>query len=326
MAQHVILEAYTFTPAARQVVVTGKAIRREQLVSIVNTTTGTILYNNSDRGRMLSGYTISIDPTYGTETTTITFVYNTAGMSATDKLAILVEETYQEIIPAEVMRDPVEKLRVSNPQSLIDTDFEYGQQPTKWESISLLNNRPSAFIDVTQAISNTARSDLTFYGAGVSNTYVLSGVSASGNVVTVSISNTAGITNGTPIFIQGTLDPAGADGWWVVDSVTGNTSFTYTTTTAPNTGLFDPTKTYAYIGTFYSGAAIPTGANTTAISVNSTAISVTTSGIHGLQPGDHVFLVGTSGATPNTINHAWAVANTPNSTTFNILQRDIQVQ
>ena len=27
--------------------------------------------------------------------------------------------------------DPVTKLRVSNPENLIDTDFEYGLQPTK---------------------------------------------------------------------------------------------------------------------------------------------------------------------------------------------------
>jgi hypothetical protein len=32
--------------------------------------------------------------------------------------------------------DPVDKLRVSTPQALIDTDFEYGTQPTKWETIA----------------------------------------------------------------------------------------------------------------------------------------------------------------------------------------------
>jgi hypothetical protein len=37
--------------------------------------------------------------------------------------------------PSPGSQDPVGKMRVSQPQSLIDTDFEYGQQPTKWESI-----------------------------------------------------------------------------------------------------------------------------------------------------------------------------------------------
>ena len=42
--------------------------------------------------------------------------------------------------------DPVEKLRMSTPQSLIDTDFEYGPQPTKWETIALQQSRPSTFV------------------------------------------------------------------------------------------------------------------------------------------------------------------------------------
>ena len=41
--------------------------------------------------------------------------------------------------------DPVTKLRVSNPETLIDTDFEYGLQPTKWETVELINNTPSFF-------------------------------------------------------------------------------------------------------------------------------------------------------------------------------------
>ena len=43
--------------------------------------------------------------------------------------------------PSPASQDPVGKMRVSTPQSLIDTDFEYGTQPTKWESICLQNNR-----------------------------------------------------------------------------------------------------------------------------------------------------------------------------------------
>jgi len=46
--------------------------------------------------------------------------------------------------PAELI-DPVTKLRVSEPQTLIDTDFEYGLQPTKWETVELINNTPSFF-------------------------------------------------------------------------------------------------------------------------------------------------------------------------------------
>jgi hypothetical protein len=51
----------------------------------------------------------------------------------------------QEFKPAQEFTDPVGKLRVSQSVALIDTDFEYGSQSTKWESLSMTNNRPFAF-------------------------------------------------------------------------------------------------------------------------------------------------------------------------------------
>jgi hypothetical protein len=51
----------------------------------------------------------------------------------------------QDFKPSEEFTDPVGKLRVSLPQSLIDTDFEYGAQLTKWENLAMTNNRPFAF-------------------------------------------------------------------------------------------------------------------------------------------------------------------------------------
>jgi hypothetical protein len=153
-------------------------------------------------------------------------------MNSTDKLAILTEESYQEIIPSEVLRDPVDKLRVSQPQSLIDTDFEYGVQSTKWESINLLNNRPSAFYDPTQSISNVSANSVFFNSVGV---YQITNVTSSGRTVTVTINNTTGIVANTPVFIQGTLDQANVDGWWIVEGVAPNTNFTFTVTNTPTT-------------------------------------------------------------------------------------------
>ena len=137
MAKHVILESYTFTPSTRTIVVTGKNIRREQLLLITNTTSGTVIYNFSDPALQATSYTNAANTTTGQETTTIVLAYATGSMNSTDKLSILTEETYTEMVPAETYRDPVDKIRVSNPQALIDTDFEYGPQPTKWESINL---------------------------------------------------------------------------------------------------------------------------------------------------------------------------------------------
>lgn len=316
MAKHVILEAYTFTPATRTIALTGKNVRREQLLVITNVTTNTVIYNFSDPSLTATSYVNAVDSTSGQETTTIILNYNTSAMSSTDKLSIMVEETYQELIPSETMRDPVDKLRVSTPQSLIDTDFEYGLQPTKWDFVNLLNNRPSGFYDPTQGISNTARSDLTFFGAN-SSSYQITNVTASGKVVTVAINNTTGITVGLPIFIQGTLDNANADGWWQVETVTSNTSFTYTVTNTPATALYDAYKTYLYIGYFYTGAGIPT----TSIVMSGTVGTVTTSNDHGLRVGDGFYIIGTTGTSAyataaGTINSSWVVATTPTNNTF----------
>lgn len=313
MAKHVILESYTFTPSTRTIVVTGKNIRKEQLLLITNTTTGTVIYNFSDPSLNSTSYTNAVDAITGQETTTLVLGYNTTAMSSTDKLSILVEETYTEIVPAETMRDPVDKLRVSNPQALIDTDFEYGVQPTKWESISLLNNRPSAFVDYTQPITNNSANTIF---TGSSGAYQITNVTASGKVVTVAITNTTGITVGTPIFIQGTLDVGNADGWWVVESVTANTNFTFTVTNTPAAALFDSTKTYIFIGYFYSGAGIPLSTVAGgAITLNGTTATVNTLNAHGLQPNNAIYLINTTGAT-GTANSSFLVATTPTSNSF----------
>ena len=317
MAKHVILEAYTFTPSTRTVVVVGKFIRREQLLLITNTTANTVIYNFSDPLLTATSYVTSVDTVTGQETTTIILNFNTAAMASTDKLAIVTEETYQEMIPAEVMRDPVDKLRVSTPQSLIDTDFEYGTQPTKWDTVNLLNNRPSAFFDPTQGISNLSRSDLSFFGANTS-AYQITNITSSGKVVTVAIGNTTGITVGRPIYVIGTVDGANVDGWWVVESVSSNTNFTFTCTNTPTTtALFDATKSYVFIGDFFTGASI----STVSIVMNGSIGTVTTTNDHGLRVGDGIYIVGTTGTSgystaAGTINSSWVVATTPTNSTF----------
>lgn len=310
MAKNVIIERYTFTPGTRTVQVIGKNIRREQLLLITNTTTDTVIYNFSDPSLGATAYTNDTSTVNGLETTTIVLAFNTAAMSSTDKISIMVEESYYEIKANETYRDPVDKLRVALPQALIDTDFEYGIQPTKWESQTLVNNRPSSFYDSSQGISNIS-STPTFRGA--SGNYQITNVTASTTTVTVFINNTTGITVGRPIFIQGTLDSANADGYWIVEAVSVNTFFQYSTVTTPATSLFDATKTYLFIADFFTGAAIPAATN--AIFVNGVTASVTTTFPHGLRVGNGIFIVGTSGAS-GRINSSWTVATTPTTNTF----------
>ena len=58
--------------------------------------------------------------------------------------------------PTEVLTDPVNKLRTSTAQALIDTDFEYGTQQSKWENLAVTNNRPFAAPSATAIPNVTA--------------------------------------------------------------------------------------------------------------------------------------------------------------------------
>jgi hypothetical protein len=192
-------------------------------------------------------------------------------------------------------------LRVSQPQALIDTDFEYGQQPTKWESINLQNNRQGAYY-IPQIFStiNNANSSV--------------GIQAiSSRVVTIYMSNTSAYTAGQPIFVQGTTHP-NANGWFSVYAVSAGTSIIIITNDAvPLTGnIFNPGRTYVYPGYFYSNCGFQTGANCITGTATTTP-TVTTTYPHGLNIGDYIYVTGTSDI---NANGAWVVATTPTANTF----------
>ena len=311
MAKHVISEAYSFTPASRTIVITGKSLRREQLLLITNVTTNTVIYNFSDTSLTASTYTVST--TNNVETTTIILTYNTSSMSSTDKLAILYEETNELMMPAEAYRDPVEKFRISAPQALIDTDFEYGTQSTKWETIALNNNRPSAFYDQTQGISNIAAS--YSLNGGALTSYQLTAIAGNGTrLVTITFAANAnvGISASTPIYVQDSTDQV-ANGWYIPFSVSATQITYYARGNVTNGNIFDPTKTYLFVGNWYTGAALP--AATTAFTYAANIVTVTTTHAHGLTVGQGIFIVGTTAAT-NPPNGSYYVRRTPTSNTF----------
>lgn len=281
MARKVLLEGgYTFTPSTRTVVI-NKAVPRETLALITNVTTNQVIYNFSDPSLRATSYTVSSSG--ATNTTTVVLNYNTAGMASTDRLSIVVDEYVEQMIPAETVLDPVNKLRISSPQSLIDTDFEYGAQSTKWESVALVNNRP-AFFEAQSPLTNVTAITMA----------------AGARVVTVSTTTPPAV--GTPVFVRDTNLPF-ANGNFIVESVVAGTSFSYTARSANYTSvtnLFDASKTVVTTGSFYTGAAIG-GAPT--LSVNGLAVTVTTTVPHGLMPGNEIAVVGITGTNPPNGNH-----------------------
>jgi hypothetical protein len=122
------------------------------ILAIYDTTTNTCIYNFADTTlggtiAWAAGVTATFPAAYA-GVTTITLDVNTATLSANDKLAIYVEDRDLRTIPWDFGMDAIGRERVSNPQSLIDADFEYGLQNTKWEAVSTTNNIPSFYEDV----------------------------------------------------------------------------------------------------------------------------------------------------------------------------------
>jgi len=138
---------YTFTPAAKLITVPGY-IAQQRLLLITDVTNNTVIYNFSDQN-LLATFAYDYVSNPGSVNTLITVAYNTTGSAfkSTDQLQILVDEQQDYVTPFETQLDPVGKQRVSEPQALIDTDFEYGLQPTKWETLGLTNNKPSYYVN-----------------------------------------------------------------------------------------------------------------------------------------------------------------------------------
>jgi hypothetical protein len=296
MARKVLTEiGYEFTPATKTLVI-PKYIMQEKLILITNVTTNQVIYNFSDPALRATSYT-SVVNADGSETTTVIFNYNTLAMNVTDKLQITFEEQDETFMPSQAYTDPTNKLRVTTPQALIDTDFEYGIQGTKWENLTTTDNRPFAS-QSSNAVPN------------------ITGIAIAGRTVTVTTSAAHGLAVGTPIIVQDTF-LGFANGNFIIETVTTSAPFTFTySARAANTtsisALFDSNKTVVYTGNLYTGAQI--GAAPT-MSVSGTAITVTTTVPHGLSIGNEIAVTGITSTAP-TPNGSFYVAGVNSATQF----------
>ena len=206
--------------------------------------------------------------------------------------------------------DPVDKLRVSQPQALIDTDFEYGVQPTKWESISLQNNRQGTYYIPQQPTQIVANNPTT---AGIQTT-------SGSKIVRVYIASTSSFTKDvTPIFVIGTTN-ANANGWWMPNNVQATyIEYAMTTAAATTENIFNPAQTFLYVGYYYSNCGFQVAAN--CVTNSGTTCTVTTTGPHGLNVGDYIYLTGLT-ATTFAPNGAWIVATTADTRTFTFTVND----
>ena len=140
---------------------------------------------------------------------------------STDDLQIFIDQGEMRVRPFDFGTDAIERMRIAHPLSMLDADFEYGLQPTKWSAIGTLRGYPSVYeIPATNtAVSNV----VTDASAGTS------GIGAS--LITVTTVVAHGFEPGQPITIKALEDAvvgaARAEGSFVVNTVPTEKTFTY---------------------------------------------------------------------------------------------------
>jgi hypothetical protein len=319
---------YVFTPGAANVgtiVIPGR-IALEELMIITNTTKNVIIYNFADSANAGTTVVFTAGNTadYPTLTqredgfTTITLAYNTSSHSAGDKLQILREEAYDGVTirPWDFGTDSIERMRVSTPQSMIDADFEYGLQPTKWAGYGLMRGYPSVYefpgVDLTASAVTT---DFTT-------------TSTTNSLITITTGATShGITAGQAINITGLSSAiAGfsrADGNFIVFDAPTLTTLRYFANGVVGTSNGQSLLTDFTIlkrGNVYSGAAL---AATTASGngANPTVITVNFSSNHGLIPNCPIYCSMAGGTNPTSATGQFIIASVPSLTSITFVAR-----
>jgi hypothetical protein len=322
-----LAKSYTFTPGDHHVgtVKIPGHIRLEQLLVITNTTINVIIYNFADE--TCAGTTVSYTAENTAEFTnilqresgytTITLGIDTTGQSSNDTLQIFYEEIENGITvrPWFFGTDAIERMRVSNPQSMIDADFEYGLQPTKWAGYGLMRGYPSIFeypgIDLTVTVMTT---DFTT-------------TSSSNSLITVTTSIAHGILAGQALNITGLSSAiqgfSRADGNFVVFDIPTATTLRYFANgvvgTSSGQSLFTD-FTLLKKANLYTGAGLAT---TTATSngANPSVITVNFSSNHGLVPTCPIYCTMAGGTNPLLATGQFVISSIPSLTSVTFTAR-----
>jgi hypothetical protein len=295
-----LLRTYVFVPGVAgsgTISVPGKW-DLNQLLIITNTKQNVIIYNFADTTYTNTTVSFSrantasfpqaLQNTDGV--TTFSLGYDTSGMSASDSLQIFVEKGELITRPWAMGTDAFERTRMSAPKSMLDADFEYGLQPTKWQTISMIRGYPGIYEIPGTDLQTISTITTDYSGAGTSDQESL---------ITVNCTSPHNFSAGTPLTVKGllasTVGYARAEGSFVINTVPTPTSFTYYAKArvgSVNGEAISTTYTQIRKGGFYTGAAI--GAPTFSVSgsgpTSTGTVTVSFTNNHGLIPGSSVYV------------------------------------
>ena len=288
MAKNLVL-GYELETASNTVTIPGNVFA-ENIQLITDVDSGTIIYNFADPNKGFSAVTYNEQ----TEKTSIVLDQDISSLSSNTKLQIFVDGDNSVNVKEELL-DPVNKFRVSNPENLIDTDFEYGLQSTKWETLELSGNIPSFYASGTDG--------------GLRGINRVDSISGS-NAITCSFNEPHGLVTGSPFLIQG-LSAKNAEGKYLITSVIDDFTFTYKAKGTQNfTGKINGPYTTIDPGQFYIGSQIDYNTDpgiTSDASANST-LTISTPEAHGLQSGSNIYLLNTIAPKKLTVTQNTATA------------------
>ena len=323
-----LIRDYVFTPGnagAGTIKVPGR-YGLDKLLLITNVTDNIIIYNFGDTA--FAGSTAvftagsSTDfPTVDTLVsgfTTITLAKTTSGMSSTDILQIFAEpqlEYGQTIRPWQFGTDAIERMRVSTPESMIDADFEYGLQPTKWAGYGTIKGYPSTYdepgIDVTVSTIVT-----DFQTSSTSNSLITIVFSAPHGLAATDVVNVSGLSAGTAGFSR-------ADGSFLLHTVPNTTTVTYFARGTVGTSGGQSLKTEETIGRkggVYANASIPV-ASAASNGADPSVITLTFTNPHGLIPGCPIHTTVASGTNAAIATGPFVIKSTPTLRSFTYTAR-----
>ncbi len=217
------LYKYVFTPGVAgsgTVKVQGR-YNLSDFLAIFDTTQNVNIYNFADpelggTSTWAEGTTADF-PTAYDGVTTLTLDFNTTALNANDELTIYIEDQNLTVEPWAFAQDAIGRQRMSNPEALIDADFEYGLQNTKWQNVAVNNNIPGFYEDTG--------TDIQFN----TNGYV--SLISSTDTITSNVDTAVRLNN------PGTPQWAADDFALIISQTQGNTdglTSTYTTTLTPS--------------------------------------------------------------------------------------------
>jgi hypothetical protein len=215
--------------------------------------------------------------------------------------------------PYDFGTDAIERQRVSLGQSVIDADFEYGLQATKWQTYQEVRKTPSFYeipgtdlviTDVQTNYTTTTPSTITVFTSTPPPT---------GNVISIT-----GLANSN-------RNADRAEGFFLVTGNTAGTSFTYIAkggTVGPSVGasIFTAYTVVRRGGIFNNGnAKIQVSSSAGSVSQSGTTVTVTTTTNHGLVPGTPITVTSwtaVTGTLGSSTQGNFFIDSVPSATTF----------